>query len=131
MPMRPLPFLATACVLLAASLPASAQEKPTAFTGATITPIAGAPTENGTLVVHEGRIVAVGAADAVEIPEGAERIDVAGKTIMPGLVDTHSHIGGPGGGDRSGPIHPDVRVLDAINVRDPGFMRAKAGGLTT
>ncbi len=131
MPMRPLRFLATACVLLAAALPASAQQKPTAFTGATIIPIAGEPIENGTLVVHEGRIIAVGAADAVEIPEGAERIDAAGKTIMPGLVDTHSHIGGPGGGDRSGPIHPDVRVLDAINVRDSGFMRAKAGGLTT
>ena len=110
---------------------ASGQEKPTAFTGATIIPIAGEPIENGTLLVHEGKIVAVGAADAVEIPDGAERIDAGGKFIMPGLVDTHSHIGGPGGGDRSGPIQPDVRVLDSINVRDPGFMRARAGGLTT
>jgi imidazolonepropionase-like amidohydrolase len=50
---------------------------------------------------------------------------------MPGLVDTHSHIGGIGGADQSGPIQPDVRIHDSINVRDSGFMRARAGGLTT
>ena len=118
-------------VLLLAAAPALAQDKPVAFTGATIIPIAGEPIENGTLVVLEGKILAVGAADDVDIPDDAQRIDAAGKTIMPGLVDTHSHVGGPGGGDRSSPINPDVRVYDSINVLDPGFMRARAGGLTT
>jgi imidazolonepropionase-like amidohydrolase len=67
----------------------------------------------------------------VQMPEDAQIIDVAGKVIMPGLVDTHSHIGNIGGGDGSGPIQPDVRIYDSINVRDSGFMRARAGGLTT
>lgn len=49
--------------------------------------------ENGTIVVSENRIEAVGASDEVEIPEGAETIDVEGKTIMPGIVDAHAHIG--------------------------------------
>lgn len=47
--------------------------------------------ENGVVVVRGDRIVAVGSADEVEIPEGAEVIDVSGKTILPGLVDVHAH----------------------------------------
>ena len=50
---------------------------------------------------------------------------------MPGLICTHSHIGGIGGADSSGPIQPGVRILDSLNVRDSGFKRALAGGLTT
>ncbi len=50
---------------------------------------------------------------------------------MPGLVDTHSHIGGPSGGDGSAPIQPDTRAADAINVRDAGLQKAQAGGITT
>ncbi len=115
----------------AAALSAHAQDQPVAFTGARIIPIVGDEIERGTLIVHEGKIVAVGSADAVRVPAGAQTIDVAGKTIMPGLVDTHSHIGGIGGADSSGPIQPDVRIFDSINVRDSGFMRARAGGLTT
>ena len=51
--------------------------------------------------------------------------------ILPGLVDTHSHIGEVEGGDSSNPIQPSVRVLDSIDVRDPSFQRAQAGGITT
>jgi imidazolonepropionase-like amidohydrolase len=50
---------------------------------------------------------------------------------MPGLVDTHSHIGGGAGGDSSGPIQPEVSVFDSINPRDTGLQRAQAGGITT
>jgi len=83
------------------------------------------------LVVQGGKIVAVGREGAVRIPNGAEVHDVTGKVIMPGLVDTHSHIGGGDGGDRSSPIHGDVRILDAIDVRDDGIQKAQAGGITT
>jgi imidazolonepropionase-like amidohydrolase len=51
--------------------------------------------------------------------------------IMPGLVDTHSHIGGGSGGDQSAPIQPDVRLLDSFNARDTSIKRARAGGITT
>jgi len=50
---------------------------------------------------------------------------------MPGLVDSHSHVGGGWGADSSAPIQPDVRILDSINCRDHGFQRAQAGGITT
>jgi len=108
-----------------------AQDRPRAFRGAHIIPIAGPEIPNGVLVVQGGRITAVGAAGSVTIPSGAEVIDATGKVIMPGLVDTHSHLGGGDGGDRSSSIHPDVRIIDAMNAQDPGFQRARAGGLTT
>jgi imidazolonepropionase-like amidohydrolase len=116
-------------VLSAAQL--SAQERPVAFRGAHIIPISGAPIENGVLVVQNGRISAVGAAASVRIPSNAEVRDVAGKVIMPGLVDTHSHIGGGDGGDSSAPTHADVRILDSINPRNNGIRKARAGGITT
>ena len=103
----------------------------TAFVGARIIPIDGPEIGEGVLVIDEGKIVAVGASGEVEIPQAATQVDVSGKTIMPGLVCTHSHIGGVGAADGSGPIQPGVRVYDSINVRSSGFRRALAGGLTT
>ena len=87
--------------------------------------------ENGTIVVQGGKIVSVGAGPNVAIPGDAKIIDAKGKWIMPGLICTHSHIGGAGAADGSSPIQPGVRVMDSINVRDSGFRRALAGGLTT
>ncbi|MGH9457611.1 MAG: amidohydrolase family protein [Thermoanaerobaculia bacterium] len=121
-------FLPVLCSLIFC-LPAAAQ--PVALVGAKILPIAGPEIDDGVLVIDSGKIVAVGPAASVRIPAGAQRIDVAGRTIMPGLVDTHSHIGGAAGADRSAPIQPEVRVLDAINVRDAGMQKAQAGGITT
>ena len=108
-----------------------AQETPHAFTGARILPVEGEPIAKGTLLVSGGVITAIGPAGKVKIPATARKIDVAGKVIIPGLICTHSHIGGIGGADGSGPIQPDVRIYDSLNVRDAGFRRAVAGGLTT
>ncbi len=109
----------------------SAQDKPYAFRGATIYPIEGEPVQNGVLVVQHGKIIGVGSAQNVSVPSDAVIVDVSGKVIMPGLVDTHSHIGRGSGGDRSAALHPDVRILDAIDVRDDSFKKALAGGITT
>ncbi len=108
-----------------------AQEKIHAFLGARIYPIEGTPIENGTVVFQGGKILAVGEAANVSIPDGAIVVDVKGKVILPGIVDTHSHIGGGSGGDGSSALNPDVRILDAINVRDDTFKKALAGGITT
>ena len=117
--------------LLCCSRSGFAQEKPIAFAGAHVIPIVGPELDNGAVVVHNGKIVAVGPAESVTIPPDAERRDCAGKTIMPGLVDTHSHLGGPWAADGSSPIQPDVRAMDSVNVRDSGFQKAQAGGITT
>ena len=102
-----------------------------AFVGARVIPVEGAEIEEGVLLVRGSKIVAVGAKGEVEIPQGARLHDLAGKTVMPGLVCTHSHIGGIGGADGSGPIQPEARVHESINVKSSGFRRAVAGGLTT
>src|SRR5687768_7153749 len=52
----------------------------------------GAPIEDAVLVIRGDRIESVGAAGTIEVPEGAEVIDLAGKTIMPGIVALHSHL---------------------------------------
>lgn len=121
-------------LLLAVWLSASvcqAQPEPHVFRGATILPVTGDPIENGVLVVENGTIQAVGAEGEVDVPSGAVEHDASGKTIMPGLVDTHSHVGQVSGGDRSSALNPSVRALDAINVRSPSLERARAGGITT
>jgi imidazolonepropionase-like amidohydrolase len=117
-------------ILVAAPPPALAQDGPVAFRGARILPIAAAPIEDGTLVFHRGRIVAVGPTASIRVPAGAQVHDARGKVIMPGLVDTHSHIGGGDGGDRTGPMHASVRILDALDARHPGIQKAQAGGVT-
>lgn len=64
-----------------------------AFTGARLIDGTGrAPIERAVLVVEDGRVSAVGPESAVGVPAGAERIDVSGKTIVPGLVNAHGHV---------------------------------------
>jgi imidazolonepropionase-like amidohydrolase len=110
---------------------APAQSEAVAFAGARLVPIAGAPIDDGVLVVKGGVITALGARGDVSVPAGARVVDVSGKVLMPGLVDTHTHVGGGWGADSSAPIQPDVRMLDSVNCRDAGLQRAQAGGITT
>jgi imidazolonepropionase-like amidohydrolase len=118
---------------LVAVLPqgASAPPSPLALVGARIHTVAGEELANGILVVDGGVIAHVGPLDSTPIPAGAVVRDVSGMVIVPGFVDTHSHIGEVEGGDSSSPIQPSVRVLDSIDVRDPSFQRAQAGGITS
>jgi len=70
-----------------------------ALTGARVIDGTGAPAEeNQTLVIRDGRIVELGAAGRVKTPEGAVTIDLAGKTVIPGLVMFHEHLYYPSGG---------------------------------
>lgn len=120
-------FVLTALVASAAS----AQERTTAFVNARIIPITGRVIENGTLIIQKGKILQVGPSSSVRAPSDAFVVDAKGKVIMPGLVDTHSHIGSPAGADSSGPIQPDVRILDSVNPKAANIQRAQAGGITT
>ncbi len=75
-------------------LPADRPEGVIAFTRARIITMRGDEViEEGTLVVEGNRIAAVGPSEEVRIPKGAHLIDCRGKTILPGLVDVHAHVG--------------------------------------
>ena len=79
-----------AAVLAGLSVPATAQAQVTAFEGARIIVGDGSPAiENGTIVVNGTTIQAVGA--NVQVPAGAQRVNLAGKTVMPMILDTHIH----------------------------------------
>jgi imidazolonepropionase-like amidohydrolase len=85
-------------VLGAAALHTSLAQAPTdsgvtALTGARIIDGTGrAPLQQATIIVNKGVIEAVGAPSAVKIPPGAVRVDLAGKTVIPGLINSHAHL---------------------------------------
>lgn len=110
---------------------AHSQDRPIAFQGAEIIPVTGDAIPNGTLIIENGKIIAVGPSSSVEVSNNAEVIDATGQVLMPGLVDSHSHIGEGDGGDRSSALHPDVRIMDTINPTSDSFKRALSGGITT
>jgi imidazolonepropionase-like amidohydrolase len=78
-----------------AALPAQAQV--TAFVGGRIIDGTGKVIERGTVVVRDGRIVQAGPQASVNVPAGATEVNVAGKTVMPGLINAHGHLAATSG----------------------------------
>ncbi len=65
-----------------------------AFTGMRLVDgLEGAPVDDAAMVVRNGRIEAVGSAAETDVPDGAERVDLGGRNVVPGLVNTHGHVG--------------------------------------
>lgn len=90
-------FLVAVLAALVSAPPARAQEgQAIAFVGATVLPMDGARTlTNHTVIVRGDRIVEVGPATTVRVPEGAQRIEAGGKFIIPGLAEMHGHVPPP------------------------------------
>jgi imidazolonepropionase-like amidohydrolase len=134
--------LSVVLVALLAS-PAVAADPPARFfANATIyTGVDASPIRGGFLFVRDGRVAAVGEMGKhPDIPAKTEIINLEGAVVIPGLVDTHSHIGiypkpavqaHQDGNEMSGPVQPGLRALDAIDPNDPGLKMALAGGVTT
>ncbi len=119
---------------------APAGDRPLAFVGAKVHTVSGPVIEDGLLVTFKGKIQYVGPNDKSKIPANAVVRNVTGKVIIPGLVDSHSHVGifprpqvpaHSDGNESTGPIQPGLRALDAIHTGDPGIRMALAGGVTT
>ncbi|MEZ5989698.1 MAG: amidohydrolase family protein [Planctomycetota bacterium] len=116
------------------------QDEVLVFRGARIETAAGPAIPSGDLVIKGGKVVAVGKTGEVEVPRGARQVDCRGRVIVPGLVDTHSHLGvysipsvraNSDGNEMTGPIQGIVRAEDSINPADPAIRMALAGGITT
>jgi imidazolonepropionase-like amidohydrolase len=106
-----------------------------AIVGGRVLPIEGTPFEAGAILIEDGRITALG--PDIPVPDGAERIDAAGKVILPGLVDAHVHVGvheeAEGWAEQdtnemTNPVTPQIHALDAVNPDDLGFQDAVSGG---
>src|SRR3954464_5885426 len=114
--------------------------RPTVIRNVTILTAAGPAIRNGAILLRDGRIAAVGA--TVNAPADAMVIDGTGKYVTPGIIDTHSHIGGGGvPGDQgtqtddineaTNPVTANVWVEHSVWPQDPQFPRTLAGGVTT
>ena len=149
--------LAAACALVALAGRPSAQQQsesklppnpyastyrplpsePTVIRNATILTAAGPAITNGSIVLQNGKITAVGA--TVDAPPGARVIDANGKFVTPGVIDTHSHLGvypAPGtqglqdGNELTNPNTAEVWADHSLWPHDPQFDLALAGGVT-
>ena len=125
------------CLLLLAA-PAAAAERPIVIRGGTVYPISGAPLPNGTVLIRDGKIAAVGA--DLPVPRRATIIDAAGGAVMPGMIDLHSHLGlysypearaNADGNESTDPITPHMRAIDAFHLHDPALAESLRGGVTT
>jgi imidazolonepropionase-like amidohydrolase len=114
--------------------------RPTVIRNATILTAAGPTIHNGSILLENGKIAAVGA--SVQAPADAVVIDGAGKYVTPGIIDTHSHIAaGAVPGDQgaltdnvnelTNPATPNVWVENSVWPQDPQLPRTLAGGVTT
>lgn len=102
--------LAFAAVLAVASAGATAQT--VAIVGGKVYPVSGPPIENGTVVITNGKITAVGT--NVPVPAGAQRIDATGKTVTPGFVNSSTQLGVQEIGFGGPPVDASARGKDNI-----------------
>lgn len=110
-----------------------------AIVGATVLTATGQRIENGVVVMVDGRIAAVGGPDT-PVPAGVQVIDARGRWVTPGIIDAHSHLGvypSPSvpatadGNEATNPNTGQVWSEHSLWPQDPGFNRARAGGVTT
>ncbi|MEM7583625.1 MAG: amidohydrolase family protein [Acidobacteriota bacterium] len=101
-----------------------------AITNARVYTVADATHDRATVVVRDGKIAAVG--PNVEVPSDIEVFDAAGDSLIPGIVDAHSHITTDGGVNESSlAVTSMVTIQDVIDPDDIAIYRALAGGVTT
>jgi imidazolonepropionase-like amidohydrolase len=112
--------------------------RPTLIRNATILTAAGPRIEDGSVLMRNGRIEAVGT--NVQAPSDAQVVDGTDKWITPGVIDTHSHLGvyaAPGipslsdGNEATEPNTAEVWAEHSVWPQDPQFGLAVAGGVTT
>src|SRR5882672_7550783 len=98
--------------------------------GGTVLTLTHGKIENGSIYIHNGKIAEVG--QRVNAPAGATVIDATGKFVMPGIIDSHSHIAlDDDVNEPTSPITPHMMMRDAFDYNDKAIYRALAGGVTT
>jgi len=113
---------------------------PTAIVHATVYDGEGGRIEDGTVLLVDGKVTAVGGPNT-PIPQGTTVIDGKGKWVTPGVIDVHSHLGDypspmvkalSDGNESTAPVTSEVWAEHSVWPQDPGFSRALAnGGVTT
>lgn len=121
-----------AALALFLPLTLAAQPRETLIRNGTIVTVTQGTIENGSILIQNGRIAAIGPADQVRAGSGAHVIDASGRWISPGIIDTHSHSAIEGSvNEWTLPNTGMVRVADVIDTEDINVYRQLAGGTTT
>jgi imidazolonepropionase-like amidohydrolase len=121
-------WLAMLCITTARAQ--DSRSRVTVIRGATILTVTRGRIENGSILIRDGKIAAVG--KTVDVPPGATVIDATGKYVMPGIIDCHSHIAVDGGvNEGSLSVTSMVRIQDVLDPTDINIYRDLAGGVTT
>ena len=139
--------LRVAAVAATIAIPLQAQNAPAvrpparpavyAITNATVVPVSGPRITNGTVIIRDGKIAAVGA--GVAVPAGAQVIDAKGMFVYPGMIDSGTQLGiveigsVPGGQDNQeiGQFNPQDNVLTAVNPSSAHIGITRANGVTS
>ncbi len=117
-------------LLFALLLPLSAAAQRLAIRNARLLPVSGVAIENGTILIENGKIRAIGA--NVAIPAGTQVVDAGGKTIMPGIVDANAHFGLRDTlNEQASEVTPQINILGQLAPRSGDFTHALSYGVTT
>ncbi|GBD31644.1 D-hydantoinase [bacterium HR33] len=101
----------------------------TLIRNATIMTVANGTIQNGSILIRDGKIAAVG--QNVTAPADATVIDATGKYVIPGIIDAHSHIATDAVNEGSVNVSAMVGIRDVLDPDDISIYRAAAGGVTT
>jgi imidazolonepropionase-like amidohydrolase len=107
----------------------TAQPRIVALRGATIVTATRGTISSGTVVLRDGKIAAVGA--NVDVPAGADVVDVKGKFVSPGIIDAHSHIANDSINEGGTTVSSMTGIEDVLDPTDINIYRDLAGGVTT
>lgn len=97
--------------------------------GGTILTITDGIIEDGTVVIKNGKITEVG--KNIAVPTGIKVLDVTGKYVMPGIIDSHSHIALTDINEATDPVTPQIWMREALEPSSDSIRKTLAGGVTT
>ena len=101
-----------------------------AIRGGTVLTVTRGTIQNGTVVLRDGSIAAVGGPNT-EVPAGADVIDAKGRFVTPGIIDAHSHIAADSINEGGTPVSSMTGIEDVLDPTDVNIYRDLAGGVTT
>ena len=99
-----------------------------ALKGGTVLTVTKGTIENGTVIIQKGKITAVG--KDISIPSGIEVIDCTGKYVIPGIIDSHTHIAISDVNEMTDPVTPQVWMKEALVPDSDQILQTLAGGVT-
>ena len=118
-----------ALAFAAAPLAQTTRSSVVAIRGGTVLTVTKGTIQNGTVVLRDGKIAAIGGA-GTDIPSGADIVEAKGRFVSPGIIDAHSHIAAESINEGGTTVSSMTGIEDVLDPTDVAIYRDLAGGLT-